>query len=171
MEADVNVSKTESASVSTTDFLQFVCFKLAEEQYAIDITKVQEVLRVPKVTPVPQMPDFVLGVVNIRGKVVPVFDLHKKFKLPDNQMNEQTKILVANIEGFLISFVIDEILDNIKLDMKKVDPTPNVKMKIQKECIRGIGVIEGRMIIILDLDSLNGVINQDISAHKTSKEQ
>lgn len=169
MELEENVSKTD-VKATNAEIMQFVCFKLADEQYAIDITKVQEVLRVPKITSVPQMPDFVLGVVNIRGKVVPVFDLHKKFKLPDNPINDQTKILVANIGGILLSFVIDEILDNIKLDMNKIDPTPNVKMKIQKECIRGIGVIEGRMIIILDLNTLNDVLNLDISNFRTNKE-
>lgn len=150
----------------SSDVLQLVCFKLAEEEYAVDITRVQEVIRVQKITPVPQMPEFVLGVVNIRGNVVPVLDLRKKFKLALKPFDDLTKILVITIDNILISFIVDEILDNIKLDQEHIDPAPSVKMQIEKECVRGVGLTEGRMIIILDLPRINDEINKAIDVFR-----
>ncbi len=159
-----DVAVRESTNVS--EVLQLVCFKFAEEEYAIDITRVQEVIRVQKITPVPQMPDFVLGVVNIRGSVAPVFDLRRKFKLPTKEFDNQTKILVISINNVLMSFIVDEILDNIKIDKKSIDPAPNVKMAIEKDCVIGVALRKDRMIIILDLDKVNNGIDSDINAYK-----
>lgn len=149
------------------DVMQLVCFKLAEEEYAVRIIRVQEVNRVQKITPVPQMPKFVLGVVNIRGSVVPVFDLREKFGLPIKPFDEKTKIMVINVDNIYMSFIVDEILDNIKLDNAHIDPAPSVKMKISKECVRGVGLQDNRMIVILDLDKINEEINQDIQNFRT----
>ena len=114
---------------------QFVCFKLADEEYAIDINNIQEVIRVCSITSVPQMPEFCLGVINVRGNVLPIFDLRKVFRLGDKAFDDKTKILIAHLEKDVISFVVDEILDNIKLESSYIDPTPTVKMKIDKNCI------------------------------------
>lgn len=146
-----------------SEALQLVCFKLADEEYAVDITRVQEVIRVQKITPVPQMPDFVLGVVNIRGNVVPVFDLRKKFHLGLKPFDDLTKILVITINNVLISFIVDEILDNIKLEQNHIDPAPNVKMEIERECVRGVGLIDERMVVILDLNKIDEGINKEIA--------
>ncbi len=143
----------------TEDTLQLVCFKFADEQYAVDITHVREVVRVQRVTPLPQMPEFTLGVINIRGFIIPVFDLRKKFGLKENPFDNQTKFLIADIDGDQISFVVDEILDNIKINVSSVDPSPNIKMQIKKECIKGVGQLENRMIVILDLYKLHDDIN------------
>lgn len=146
------------------DFWQLVCFKLAEEEYAVDITHVQEVIRVQRITSIPQMPDFVLGVVNIRGNVVPVFDLRRRFSLQEKEFDNSTKMLVAKIGPDLISVIVDEILDNIKIECSHIDPSPNVKMQIDRECVRGIGELEGRMIVIVDLYKIHDFINRQISA-------
>jgi purine-binding chemotaxis protein CheW len=148
------------------DVKQLVCFKLADEEYAVEIIRVQEVNRVQKITPVPQMPAFVLGVVNIRGSVVPVFDLRVKFGLPQKEFDKKTKILVITVDTIFMSFIVDEILDNIKLENAQIDPAPNVKMKISKECLSGVGLQDNRMIVILDLDKINEEINADIEKHR-----
>lgn len=142
--------------------IQVVCFKLAAEEYAFDITQVQEVIRLQLITEVPQMPAFVLGVVNIRGSVVPVFDLRKKFHLPEKVSDEKTKILVVTVDGELISFIVDEILDNIKISSAQLDPAPTIKMEIAKNCVRGVGLLDGRMITILNIENVNEEINDAI---------
>lgn len=146
--------------------LQLVCFKLAEEQYAMNIISVHEVIRWQKITPVPQMPDFVLGVVNIRGSVVPVFDLRAKFGLPCKDFDDKTKILVVNMNNVLVSVVVDEILDNVKVPIDSVDPAPNVKLRIERECVRGLALIDDRMIIILAPDRLGESIDSAIHVEK-----
>lgn len=140
------------------DVRQFVCFRLANEEYALDINYVQEVIRVHPITPVPQMPRFCLGVINIRGQVVSVFDLCKLFHLPEKPMDSITKILVATIDNVTISMVVDEILENIKFDESHIDPAPSVKMNVSRECIQGIGELDGRMIVIMDLPRIHETI-------------
>ncbi len=147
-----------------TKIEQFVCFKLASEEYAFDIKCVQEVIRIPRITPVPQMPDFCLGVINIRGNVVPLFDLRRKFHLSEKAFDANSKILVVAVDNMLISMVVDEILDNIKLESSQIDPAPTVRMNIERECIKGLGEMEGRMIAILDLQKIHDVIKKDVGA-------
>jgi purine-binding chemotaxis protein CheW len=141
---------------------QFVCFKLANEEYAIDIQLIQEVVKIPKITNIPQMPSFCLGVINSRGNIIPVFDLRRKFKLPDKDFASETRILVASIDGTMISLVVDQVLDNVKFDMAQVDPAPTVKMNISREYIHGLGELENRMIVILDLEKMHEHMMKEI---------
>jgi purine-binding chemotaxis protein CheW len=149
-------------SAKQEEILQLVCFMFADEQYAVDITCVREVIRIQKITHVPQMPDFTTGVINIRGNILPVFDLRKKFGLKEKAFDGRTKMIVVDVDDSQICFVVDEILDNVKISVSSVVPAPNVKMKIKRECIWGIGKLEERMIIILDLRRLNESISEDI---------
>ncbi|MCB0410132.1 MAG: purine-binding chemotaxis protein CheW [Candidatus Omnitrophica bacterium] len=162
------VEDHQIGSKSGEKILELVCFKLAAEEYAVDITQVQEVIRIQRITPIPQMPEFTLGVINIRGTIVPVFDLRRKFQLPTKEFDGLSKILVADIRGTLISFIVDEILDNIRIESSCVDPSPTVKMNIDRDCIIGIGELENRMIIILDLDTVNDLINSEIGTQEPS---
>jgi purine-binding chemotaxis protein CheW len=143
---------------------QFVCFKLANEEYAVDIQFVQEAIKVPKITPIPQMPEFCLGVINSRGNIIPVFDLRRMFHLADKEFSSETRILVATVEGALVSFVVDRVLDNVKFDMEQVDPAPAVKMNIDREYIEGLGELEHRMIVILGLEPMHEHIMKQIEA-------
>lgn len=144
--------------------VQLVCFMFADEEYAVDITSVREVVRIQKITHIPQMPDFTLGIINIRGSIIPVFDLRKKFGLREKESDEQSKMIVVDVNDSRICFVVDQVLNNVKITASSVVPTPNVKMKIKRECIRGIGKFEDGMIIILDLVKLNESILDDIKA-------
>ncbi|HOX23036.1 MAG TPA: chemotaxis protein CheW, partial [Elusimicrobiales bacterium] len=135
------MSEAAEESVSTGEVMQLVCFKLAQEEYAVDITRVQEVIKVQRITPVPQMPQFVLGVINIRGSIIPVFDMRKLFKLPEKAFDDLSKILVLKHDNVVISIVVDQILDNIKIERSNIDPAPEVRMKIERECIYGLGEI------------------------------
>ena len=144
--------------------IQLVNFKLSGEEYAIDICNIQEVIRTQKITPVPQMPDFVLGVINIRGNVIPLFDLRIKFGLTLSEFTDNTKFIVINIDNNAIGIVVDEILDNIKLHTSHIDPAPTAKLKMSKEYIKGLGLVEKRMIVILDPEKINEGINNEIES-------
>ena len=152
---------------SEASIKQFVCFKLANEEYGIDIQLIQEVVKVPKITQIPQMPFFCLGVINSRGNIIPVFDLRKKFHLPDKDFSHDTRILVASINNEAVSFVVDQVLDNVKFDMAQVDPAPTVKMNIGREYIQGLGELEGRMIVILDLEKMHDNMMTEILSDVT----
>jgi len=148
---------------------QFVCFKLADEEYAMDIQCVQEVIRVKRITPVPQMPEFCRGVVNIRGNVIAIFDLRKVFHLPEKPLDEASKFLITKVDDVMMGLIVDEILDNIKLEPAEIDPTPTVKMKIEKECVKGLGSLEGRMIVIIDLSVVHNNISTIITESDVDK--
>jgi purine-binding chemotaxis protein CheW len=141
---------------------QFVCFKLADEEYAVDITHVQEVIKVRKITAVPQMPDFTLGIINIRGAIFPVFDLRRKFGLPEKAFDDKTKIIVATVGNLPLSAVVDDILDNVKFATSQIKPPPNVRMKIERECISGVVSIDNRLIVILNLEKVSSVIMDEV---------
>ncbi len=145
---------------------QLVCFKIADEEYAIKITDIQEVVRVPKITPLPQVPDFVLGVINLRGYVITVFDLRKKLHLPAKAFDNKTKIVVAKIKETMFSMIVDEILENTTLDQSQIDPAPSVKMKIPRDCVSGLGELEGRMITILNLDKIHEEIRTELGCDR-----
>ena len=155
---------TSANSIQDGEILQFVCFKLADEEYALDIKTVRGVIRVPHITPVPQMPDFCLGVINIRGNIVPVFDLRRRFGLFEKGTDSFTKIIVINVDNLMVSIIVDEIMENIKMEGSKIDPSPAVKMKIERACVKGIGELEDRMLIILDMIKLHEFIKSDIKA-------
>lgn len=152
------------SAVTQGSIKQFVCFKLASEEYAIDIQLVQEVIKVPKITLIPQMPPFCLGVINNRGAIIPVFDLRKKFQLADKVFSAETRLLVASIDNTAISLVVDRVLDNVKFNMAEVDPAPSVKMNIDRAYIQGLGELEGRMIVILDIQKMHDFIMQEITS-------
>lgn len=153
------------------DVVQLVCFKLANEEYSLDINLIQEVMRMTKITKVPQMPDFCLGVINSRGNIIPVFDLRKKFYLEEKPFDSDTRILVSNVNNMTVSFIVDEVLDNIKFDAAHIDPPPTVKMNISREYMKGIGQLESRMIVILDLDKMHDLILQEIESYNIKKNE
>lgn len=146
----------------TGDYLQVVCFELAEEEYAFDILNIKEVIHLNAITNIPQMPDFVLGVINIRGTIIPVFDLKKKFSLPSKEFTEDTRIVVTILETGMVGFVVDKVLENIMLEKAVIDPVPAVKMPIDKECVLGIGKLSGRMLTILNIKNVHNTILKDI---------
>ena len=142
--------------------VQLVCFKLAEEEYAFDIMDIQEVVRVQDIIYIPQVPDFVLGVLNLRGNIISVFDLRKKFHLQVKPFDHNTKIVVAEVEESIFSMVIDEILENVTIESANIDPAPNVKMQISRDCIAGLGALEGRIITILNLAQIHEDIKKEL---------
>ncbi len=145
------------------DLLPLVCFRLGDEQYALDMARVHEVLRLVPITRVPQMPDFVLGAVNVRGNIIPVLDLRRKFALAERSLNEKAKLIVIDTRETPICFVADELLDNIKVERSSIAPAPGGKFKIPKECVAGISRLDERVIIILDWDKIYELAQKEIS--------
>lgn len=141
---------------------QFVCFKLAKEEYAIDINLIAEVIKILPVTSVPQVPAYCLGLINCRGTIIPLFDLRKKVLLPEKDLDEKSRILIASIGQDLIGLIIDEILDNIRMDSSQVDLTSTLAMKVGRDYIRGVAKIEERMIAVLDLEKMHSTIKDEM---------
>ncbi len=143
-------------------YIQVVCFNLEDEEYAFNILNIKEVIHLAAITHVPQMPEFVLGVINIRGTIVPVFDLRKKFDLPVRENTNDTRIIVTILMTGMVGLIVDKVLENILMKDEQIDPVPAVKMKIDKDCILGIGKLDNRMITILDIQRVHSAILDEI---------
>ncbi len=135
---------------------KFVTYKLDHENYALDIDQVREVLDYTTITKVPQMPDFVRGVINLRGSVVPVVDLRAKFGLPATERTVDTRILIVEVtvdqESTVLGALADAVKEVIELEPDQIDPPPKIGTRLKTDFIRGVGKRDNEFIIILDVD-------------------
>ena len=137
-----------------SELLQLVTFSVANEEFGVDILKVQEIIRMMEVTKVPNAPTFVDGVINLRGKVIPVVDLRKRFGLEVQEHDKNTRIVVMEICGTVTGFVVDSVSEVLRIPANTVEPPPPVVAGIESEYISGVGKLEDRLLIMLDLDKL-----------------
>ena len=135
------------------DVPQLVSFNLGTEEFGVDIGAVQEIVRMPEITKVPRSPDFVEGVVNLRGKIIPVVDLRKRFRLPVGEATKSTRIIIVTIGGKTVGMIVDAVSEVLRLDAASVEPTPEmVASAIDSAFLKGIAKLDGRLLILLDLD-------------------
>ncbi len=141
-----------------TDISQYLTFILDDEIYAIDIQQVREVLDFTEVTRVPRMPDYMRGVINLRGGVVPVVDLRLKFDMPCTEKTVDTCIIIMEItidgETNLIGALADSVSEVLVLEADQIEPAPKLGMRLKTEFIKGMGKKKDDFIIILDIDKV-----------------
>ncbi|MBF0343030.1 MAG: chemotaxis protein CheW [Nitrospirae bacterium] len=138
----------------TDDVLQLVTFTLGSEEYAVDILKVQEINRMTVITMVPNSPPYVEGVINLRGKVIPVVNLRKKFGIMEKENDEDSRIMIVDIKGITMGMVVDSVSEVLRVPSNIVEPTPPMATDISTEFISGIAKLADRLIILLDIDKL-----------------
>lgn len=131
--------------------LQLVAFQLAEEVYGVDIAQVQEIIRMQPITKVPGAPDFVEGVINLRGRVIPVIDLRKRFRLPKGEETKSTRIIVVDVPPHTVGMIVDSVDEVLRLSEEKIEPPSPLIASIDTEYIKGVGKLEGKLLILLDL--------------------
>lgn len=139
---------------------QYVAFELAGETYGVDIACVREIYNWKKATTVPQAPSFVEGVINLRGSVVPVIDLRKRFGLPETEPTKDTRIVVVEMKGLTIGMVVDAVSEVLRISSDQVEPPPPVVVGIGAEFIVGVAKLEERLIILVDLEKVLSVGEQ-----------
>ncbi|MDA3948341.1 MAG: chemotaxis protein CheW [Spirochaeta sp.] len=137
---------------------QYLTFTLAEEQYAVQVYDVKEVLEYTTVTRVPRTQEFMRGVINLRGSVVPVIDLRLKFGMGETEKTIDTSIIVMEVEingdTVTVGTLADSVQEVINLDEEQIEPSPQIGTRINTDFIRGIGKQDERFIIILDIDRI-----------------
>ncbi|MGO9377139.1 MAG: chemotaxis protein CheW [Dissulfurispiraceae bacterium] len=142
-------------SGKTGDLLQLVTFGLGNEEYAVDILKVQEINRMKAITRVPSAPAYIEGVINLRGKVMPVIDLRKKFGLAAKENDANSRIMIMDIRGITMGFIVDAVSEVLRIPAGIVE-SPPVACETGTEFITGIAKLENRLIILIDMDRLIG---------------
>ena len=138
------------------ELIQLVGLKLGDEEYAIDVLKIQEIIRSVEITVVPRMENYILGVMNLRGKVIPVVDLRVRFSLEKSDFDKATRIIVVRFDKQNIGFVVDEVTEVIRVKKTMVEPTPPLVGSIGQEYILGICRYDTRLIMLLDIDRVVG---------------
>lgn len=133
------------------DFLQVVSFILHREEYAVEITKVKEIILLEGVTKVPQMPDFIEGIINLRGTVIPVIDLRKRFGLPCPEPDDHTRIVVTRMEDRIVGLIVDSVSQVMKIPQANIQPPPDTIAGLAGEYLTGVGKVDDRLIILLDI--------------------
>ncbi len=141
-----------SGQVSNDELLQMVVFQLGGEEFGVEIMKVQEIIKMPDITQIPQSPDFVEGVINLRGRVIVVINLDKRFNLKSKEVDEHSRIIVVEIGDNVVGMIVDSVNEVLRIPASNVDPAPElVKSKVSKEYITGVGKMDDRLLIFLDL--------------------
>jgi len=136
------------------ELLQLVTFSIGEEEFGVDILKVQEIIRTMEITKIPRTQDFVEGVINLRGKVIPIIDLRQRFGLDSKSHDKDTRIIVIEINMMIVGFVVDAVSEVLRIPASTVEPPPPVVAGLESDYISGVGKLHDRLLILLDLDKL-----------------
>jgi purine-binding chemotaxis protein CheW len=140
--------------------LQTVVCELADEHYGLDIAKVFEIIRHQPITPVPRAPGFVKGVINLRGRIIPVADLRGRFGMAEAEPTKETRIVVAETSGTRVGLIVDSVSEVLLVPIDSVESTPGVAAGADAEYLRGIANLGDRLVLLLELDGLFGLEEQ-----------
>lgn len=143
--------KAGKPAVST---IQFVGFRLAEVDYAFEIRRIQEIILLRPITRVPQLPDWIEGLINLRGSVIPVVSLRRRFALPERPNDDETRIIVLNVGTRTVGVVVDGVSRVMKIQPDQIQPPPVTIDAIERAALQGVARMEDRLIVILDVDKL-----------------
>ena len=146
--------------------LQLVIFNLTDEEYAIPIIQVHEIIKPTDITRIPGMPDFIEGVINLRGKIIPIIDIRKRFRLEQKKADEDTRIIVVDVGEQTVGLIVDSVIEVLRLSVDAIDPVPTTIARISSEYLRGIGKLKERLLIILDVEKMLTELEK-ISLEKT----
>lgn len=133
---------------------QIVVFMLSTESYGIEIALVESIVKVQRITPIPQAPDFIEGITNLRGTVLPVIDLRKRFGYSSDEIGKDSRIIVVNINGVKSGLIVDEVSEVLTIPESCVEPPSTVMTSIDLSFISGIAKLDQRLIILLDLSRM-----------------
>ncbi len=160
---------------TVTETTQYLSFKLGEEIFAVDVAKVREILDVIAITKVPQTPDFMRGVINLRGSVVPVMDMRLKFGMPPTERTVNTCIIVMEVtqegETMVLGSLADSVQEVLDLEPDQIEPAPRIGTRLRSDFVKGMGKYNDRFIIILDIDRIFSAGELEVIADTISEDK
>ncbi len=158
----------EQAAIND-ETVQLVVFRLAGESYGLDIGSIDTIIRMQEITEIPRTPEFVEGVINLRGSIIPVIDLRKRFQLDVKEETKASRIIVVRVAEQAIGIVVDAVLETTKLPSSAIEPISQIASSVDTQYVRGIGKIDDRIIILLDINKV--LSNKESSALKSINQQ
>lgn len=148
---------TGNAERVTAQISQVVGFRLGNETYGLDIMRVQEIILMGRITGIPEVPDYVRGVINLRGKVIPIVDLRKRFGFPGSDTNDDTRIMVVNTSATTIGIVVDAVSEVLRINPGEIEPPPMGVIGLDQSYVSGLVKMDDRIMILLDIDGILSV--------------
>lgn len=136
------------------DVQQFLTFALGQEEYGVEILKIQEIKGFSAITPLPNAPAFIKGVLNLRGTIVPIVDLRKKFSLPEVGYTKFTVIVVVQVQGKIMGFIVDAVSDVLNVAGADIQPTPDLHRQVDTSFINGLAKAGEKLVILLDIEKV-----------------
>lgn len=133
---------------------KYLTFVLGTEEYGIEILKVREIIGIMDITSVPQTPDYMKGVINLRGKVIPVIDLRLKFAMTEEEYTQETCTIVVEVNSSLIGIIVDTVSEVVDVGSDEIEETPQFGQGIDTDFITGLGKVKGKIIILLDIEKV-----------------
>lgn len=142
--------------MNESKILQLVTFKLGDEEFGVDILKVQEINRMMDITKIPNAPQFIEGVINLRGKIIPIVDLRKKLGFDNIKgvSEKTTRIIVVELDGLVLGFIVDSVSEVLRVPENTIEPPPSIVGGVESDYIEGVGKLENRLLILLELKKL-----------------
>ena len=140
-------------SKKNDELIQLVSFILADEEYGVEVLKVREIIRMPTITKMPNVPPYVEGIINLRGKVIPIISMRRRFNLMENENSNHTRIIIMDIGGSLTGFVVDAVSEVIRIHSSEIQPPPSMVLSggIAQEFITGVFNHTERLLVIIDI--------------------
>ena len=136
------------------ELIQLVSFMLADEEYGVEVLKVREIIRMPAITKMPNVPQHVEGIINLRGKVIPIISMRKRFGLMENDSDSHTRIIIMDVAGSMTGFIVDAVSEVIRIHSSEIQPPPPIVISggIDQEFITGVFNHAERLLIIMNID-------------------
>ena len=134
--------------------IQLVGFRLDSEDYAIAITKIQEIILMKPITRIPQVPDFIEGLINLRGSVIPIVNLRKRFGLPSREVDDETRTIVVNVHDKTVGCIVDAVTQVMRINRDQIQPPPLSVLSVAHQYISGLARLDDRLLIILEIERL-----------------
>lgn len=133
---------------------QLVVFRLHKEEFGVEITDVREIVKVGHITRLPHVADYIEGVTNLRGEVIPVISLRKRFGLEAQNDTENTRIIMLEIKGSMVGFIVDSVTETLRLSEDAIDPPPSNVAGLKADYLAGVGKLADRLLILLEVDKI-----------------
>jgi purine-binding chemotaxis protein CheW len=152
--ANASAKELTSQNSSGDELLQLVSFIIGEEEFGVDILKVQEINRMLEVTKVPNAPEYVDGVINLRGRVIPIIDLRRRFNMARKERDKNTRIIVVELQGKTVGFLVDGVREVLRIPKSVTEPPPAMTTGSRGDYITAVGKLEDRLLILLDLEKV-----------------
>lgn len=153
---------TQAVQTSTSAAREYLTFRLDQEEYGIDILKVQEIRGYEPPTRIAHAPEFIKGVVNLRGTIVPIVDMRLKFNCSKAEYNSFTVVIILNLHRRVVGIVVDSVSDVMELAAENVRSAPDIESAIDSSCIVGLGSVAERMLILLDIEKLMSSVDMGL---------